>query len=68
MTDRSTLIAGKKQSDRLREKLSTPEGRTQDLCSEVCKNHWGRYTSPDDLNAAIIAIAKAEAQKAGEER
>ena len=30
MTDRSTLIAGKKQSDRLREKLSTPEGRTQD--------------------------------------
>ena len=42
--------------------------RTQDLCSEVCKNHWGKYTSPDDLNAAIIAIAKAEAQKAGEER
>lgn len=30
MTDRSTWIAGKKQSDRLREKLSTPEGRTQD--------------------------------------
>ena len=42
--------------------------RTQDLCSEVCKNHWGRYASPDDLNAAIVAIAKAEAQKAGEER
>ena len=42
--------------------------RTQDLCSEVCKNHWGRYTSPDDLNAAIIAIAKAEVQKAEEER
>ena len=42
--------------------------RTQDLCSEVCKNHWGRYGSPDDLNAAIIAIAKAEAQKAEEER
>ena len=42
--------------------------RTQDLCSEVCKNHWGRYTSPDDLNAAVIAIAKAEAQKAEEER
>lgn len=41
--------------------------RTQDLCSEVCKNHWGRYTSPDDLNAAIIAIAKAEAQKAEED-
>ena len=30
MTDRSTLIAGKKQSDRLREKLSTPEGRMRD--------------------------------------
>ena len=30
MTDRSTWIAGKKQSDRLREKLSTPEGRMQD--------------------------------------
>lgn len=30
MTDRSTLIAGKKQSDRLREKLSTPEGQAQD--------------------------------------
>lgn len=30
MTDRSTLIAGKKQSDRLREKLSTPEGRMQE--------------------------------------
>ena len=30
MTDRSTLIAGKKQSDRLREKLSTHEGRMQD--------------------------------------
>ena len=42
--------------------------RTQDLCSEVCKNHWGRYTSPDDLNAAVAAIAKAEAQKAEEER
>lgn len=41
--------------------------RTQDLCSEVCKNHWGRYGSPDELNAAIIAIAKAEAQKAEED-
>lgn len=41
--------------------------RTQDLCSEVCKSHWGRYGSPDDLNAAIIAIAKAEAQKAEED-
>lgn len=37
--------------------------RTQDLCSEVCKSHWGRYGSPDDLNAAVIAIAKAEAEK-----
>ena len=41
--------------------------RTQDLCSEVCKNHWGRYTSPDDLNAAIVAIAKAVAEKCGRE-
>lgn len=41
--------------------------RTQDLCSEVCKNHWGRYGSPDDLNAAVIAIAKAEAEKARKE-
>ena len=30
MTDRSTWIAGKKQSDRLREKLSTPEGHMRD--------------------------------------
>ena len=30
MTDRSTWLAEKKQSDRLREKLSTPEGRMQD--------------------------------------
>ena len=42
--------------------------RTEALCCDVCKSHWGRYTSPDDLNAAIIAIAKAEAQKAEEER
>ena len=43
--------------------------RTQDLCSEVCKNHWGRYGSPDDLNAAVLAIAKAVAQKcSGEEK
>lgn len=41
--------------------------RTQDLCSEVCKNHWGRYTSPDDLNAAVAAIAKAVAEKCGRE-
>ena len=41
--------------------------RTQDLCSEVCKNHWGRYTSPDDLNTAVIAIAKAVAEKCGRE-
>ena len=42
--------------------------RTEELACDVCKSHWGRYTSPDDLNAAIIAIAKAEAQKAGEEK
>ena len=30
MTDRSTLLAGKQQSDRLRERLSPPEGRMQD--------------------------------------
>ena len=42
--------------------------RTEELACDVCKSHWGRYGSPDDLNAAIIAIAKAEAQKAGEER
>ena len=42
--------------------------RTQELGSEVCKNHWGRYTSPDDLNAAVIAIAKGEAEKAEVEK
>ena len=42
--------------------------RTEELACDVCKSHWGRYGSPDDLNAAIIAIAKAEAQKAEEER
>ena len=41
--------------------------RTQDLCSEVCKNHRGRYTSPDDLNAAVVAIAKAVAEKCAKE-
>ena len=41
--------------------------RTQDLCSEVCKSHWGRYGSPDDLNAAVIAIAKAVAEKCDRE-
>ena len=41
--------------------------RTQDLCSEVCKSHWGRYGSPDDLNAAVIAIAKAVAEKCSRE-
>lgn len=41
--------------------------RTEALCCEVCQYHW-KYSSPDELNAAIIAIAKAEAQKAGEER
>ena len=42
--------------------------RTEELACDVCKSHWGRYGSPDDLNAAIIAIAKAEAQKAEEEK
>ena len=37
--------------------------RTEELACDVCKSHWGRYGSPDDLNAAIIAIAKAEAEK-----
>ena len=41
--------------------------RTEELACDVCKSHWGRYGSPDDLNAAIIAIAKAEAQKAEED-
>ena len=42
--------------------------RVEELVCDVCKSHWGRYGSPDDLNAAVIAIAKAEAQKAEEER
>ena len=42
--------------------------RVEELACDVCKSHWGRYGSPDDLNAAVIAIAKAEAQKAEEER
>ena len=42
--------------------------RTEELACDVCKSHWGRYGSPDDLNAAVIAIAKAEAQKAEEEK
>ena len=42
--------------------------RVEELACDVCKSHWGRYGSPDDLNAAVIAIAKAEAQKAGEEK
>lgn len=41
--------------------------RTEELACDVCKSHWGRYGSPDDLNAAIIAIAKAEVQKAEED-
>ena len=41
--------------------------RTEELACDVCKPHWGRYGSPDDLNAAVIAIAKAEAQKAEED-
>ena len=42
--------------------------RTEELACDVCKSHWGRYGSPDDLNAAVAAIAKAEAQKIEEER
>ena len=42
--------------------------RTEELACDVCKSHWGRYGSPDDLNTAVIAIAKAEAQKVEEER
>lgn len=41
--------------------------RTEELACDVCKSHWGRYGSPDDLNTAVIAIAKAEAQKAEED-
>ena len=41
--------------------------RTEALCREVCQHHW-KYGSPDELNAAIIAIAEAEVQKAREER
>ena len=37
--------------------------RVEELVCDVCRSHWGRYTSPDDLNAAVIAIAKAEAEK-----
>lgn len=41
--------------------------RTEELACDVCKSHWGRYGSPDELNAAIIAIAKAVAEKCGRE-
>ena len=41
--------------------------RVEELVCDVCRSHWGRYGSPDDLNAAVIAIAKAEAQKAEED-
>lgn len=41
--------------------------RVEELACDVCKSHWGRYGSPDDLNAAVIAIAKAEVQKAEED-
>lgn len=41
--------------------------RTEELACDVCKSHWGRYGSPDELNAAIIAIAKAVAEKCGGE-
>lgn len=41
--------------------------RTEELACDVCKSHWGRYGSPDDLNTAVIAIAKAVAEKCGRE-
>lgn len=41
--------------------------RTEELACDVCKSHWGRYTSPDDLNAAVAAIAKAVAEKCAKE-
>lgn len=41
--------------------------RVEELVCDVCRSHWGRYGSPDDLNAAVAAIAKAEAQKAEED-
>ena len=41
--------------------------RVEELVCDVCRSHWGRYGSPDDLNTAVIAIAKAEAQKAEED-
>ena len=41
--------------------------RTEELACDVCKSHWGRYGSPDDLNTAVIAIAKAVAEKCDRE-
>ena len=41
--------------------------RTEELACDVCKSHWGRYGSPDDLNAAVIAIAKAVAEECDRE-
>ena len=41
--------------------------RVEELVCDVCRSHWGRYTSPDDLNAAVIAIAKAVAEKCAKE-
>ena len=41
--------------------------RTEELACDVCKSHWGRYGSPDDLNAAVAAIAKAVAEKCAKE-
>ena len=41
--------------------------RTEELACDVCKSHWGRYGSPDDLNAAVLAIAKAVAEKCAKE-
>ena len=41
--------------------------RIEELVCDVCRSHWGRYGSPDDLNAAVAAIAKAVAEKCGRE-
>ena len=41
--------------------------RVEELVCDVCRSHWGRYGSPDDLNAAVAAIAKAVAEKCGRE-
>ena len=66
MTDRSTLIAGKKQSDRLREKLSTPEGRMQDSLERTLpqsvvadaqkREMWAVHPDVDASSAVFDAV------------